>query len=71
MLKLINKNKILSVGGEKSDRGGKWGWRGREVGEREGKGGEGRERGERGGKWGLGTPCPPLITERLLMRRKE
>ena len=47
MLKLINKNKILSGGGEKSDRGGKWGWRG-------GSGGEGRERGERGGKGGKG-----------------
>ena len=44
----MNKNKILSGGGKKSDRG-------REVGERGGKW------GERGRKWGLGTPCPPLM----------
>ena len=55
MLKLISKNKILSGGGKKSDRGGKWGWRG-EVGEREGKGGEGRERRGKGREVGIGYP---------------
>ena len=48
----MNKNKILSGGGKNLTGGGKWGWRGREVGE--GSGVKGR------GKWGLGTPpCPP------------
>ena len=47
----MNKNKILSGGGKNMTGGGKWGWRGREVGrEGEGSGVKG------GGKWGLGTP---------------
>ena len=47
----MNKNKILSGGGKNLTGGGKWGWRGREVGlEGEGSGVKG------GGKWGLGTP---------------
>ena len=47
----MNKNKILSGGGKNLTGGGKWGWRGREVGEEgEGSGVKG------GGKWGLGTP---------------
>ena len=50
-LKFMNKNKLLSGGGENLTGGGKWGWRGREVGgEREGSGVKGR------GKRGLGTP---------------
>ena len=50
----MNKNKILSGGGKNLTGGGKWGWRGREVG------GEGEGSGVKGGgKWGLGTPCPP------------
>ena len=53
----MNKNKILSGGGrENLTGGGKWGWRGREVG------GEGEGSGVKGGeKWGLGTPCPPTL----------
>ena len=51
----MNKNKILSGGGKNLIGGGKWGRRGREVGEKGG--------GEVGGK-GEGTgngvpPCPP------------
>ena len=47
----MNKNKILSGGGKNLTGGGKWGWRGREVG------GEGKGSGVKGGgKWGLGTP---------------
>ena len=47
----MNKNKILSGGGKNLIGGGKWGWRGMEVGiEGEGGGVKG------GGKWGLGTP---------------
>ena len=36
----MNMNKIVSGGGKNLTGGGKWGWRGREVG------------GEGGGKWG-------------------
>ena len=36
----MNKNKLLSGGGENLTVGGKWGWRGKEVG------------GRGGGKWG-------------------
>ena len=47
----MNKNIILSGGGNNLTRGGKWTWRGREVG------GEGEGSGVKGGgKWGLGTP---------------
>ena len=47
----MNKNKILSGGGKHLTEGGKWGWRGREVG------GEGEGSGVKGGgKLGLGTP---------------
>ena len=43
----MNKNKILSGGEKKLTGGGKWGWRGREVG------GEGEGSGVKGGgKWG-------------------
>ena len=50
-LKFMNKNKILSGGGKNLTGGGKWGWRGREVG------GEGEGSGVKGGgKWGLGNP---------------
>ena len=50
----MNKNKISSRGGKSLTWGGKWGWRGREVGLKgEGSGVKG------GGKWGFGTPCPP------------
>ena len=43
-------------GREKSDRGGKWWWRGREVGgEGEGSGGKGE------GSGGWVPPCPPLL----------
>ena len=50
-LKFMNKNKMLSGGEKNLTGGGKWGWRGREVG------GEGEGRGVKGeGKWGLGTP---------------
>ena len=43
----MNKNKILSRGGKNLTGGGKWGWRGREVG------GEGEGSGVKGGgKWG-------------------
>ena len=43
----MNKNKILPGGGKNLTGGGKWGWRGREVG------GE----GEGSGDWV--PPCPP------------
>ena len=47
----MNKNKILSGVEKNLTWGGKWGWRGREVG------GEGEGSGVGGGgKWGLGTP---------------
>ena len=55
-LKFINKSKILSGGG-------KWGWRGREVGEREREVGNRRGKlggkGERSGDWV--PPCPPPL----------
>ena len=57
----MNKNKILSGGGKNLTGGGKWGWRGREVG------GEGEGSGVKGGgKRGLGTPPspPPLYSRR-------
>ena len=56
----MNKNKILSGGGKNLTGGGKWGWRGREVG------GEGEESGVKGGgKWGergreVGIGYPPV-----------
>ena len=56
----MNKNKILSGGGKNLTGGGKWGWRGREVGEEgEGSGVKG------GGKWGergreVGVGYPPV-----------
>ena len=56
----MNKNKILSGGGKNLTGGGKWGWRGREVG------GEGEGSGVKGGgKWGergreVGVGCPPV-----------
>ena len=43
----MNKNKLLSGGGKNLTGGGKWGWRGREVG----------EEGEGSGDWV--PPCPP------------
>ena len=57
-LKFMNKNKILSGGGKNLTGGGKWGWRGREVGgEGEGSGGRGGgKRGERGREVGIGYP---------------
>ena len=58
----MNKNKILSGGGNNLTGGGKWGWRGREVG---GEGGGSGVKG--GGKWGLGTPpVQPLLTDTYL-----
>ena len=56
----MNKNKILSGGGKNLTGGGKWGWRGREVG------GEGEGSGVKGGgKWGergreVGIGYPPV-----------
>ena len=56
----MNKNKILSGGGKNLTGGGKWGWRGREVG------GEGEGSGVKGGgKWGergreVGVEYPPV-----------
>ena len=56
----MNKNKILSGGGKNLTGGGKWGWRGREVG------GEGEGSGVKGGgKWGergreVGVWYPPV-----------
>ena len=56
----MNKNKILSGGGKNLTGGGKWGWRGREVG------GEGEGSGVKGGvKWGkrgreVGVGYPPV-----------
>ena len=61
----MNKNKILSGGGKNLTGGGKWGWRGREVGgEGEGSGGRGGgKRGERGREVGIGyPPVHPLYT---------
>ena len=59
MLKFMNKNTILSGGGKNLTGGGKWGWRGREVG------GEGEGSGVKGGgKCGLGTP---LSTPSILL----
>ena len=54
----MNKNKILSEGGKNLTGGGKWGWRGREVGgEGEGSGGRGGGKwGERGREAGIGYP---------------
>ena len=54
----MNKNKILSGGGKNLTGGGKWGWRGREVGgEGEGSGGRGGgKRVERGREVGIGYP---------------
>ena len=60
----MNKNKILSGGGKNLTGGGKWGWRGREVGgEGEGSGGRGGgKRGERGREVGIGyPPVHPLV----------
>ena len=65
----MNKNKILSGGGKNLTGGGKWGWRGREVG------GEGEGSGVKGGgKWGktgrevgIGYPLStPSIMEQQL-----
>ena len=56
----MNKNKILSGIGKNLTGGGKWGWRGREVG------GEGEGSGVKGGgKWGergreVGVGYPPV-----------
>ena len=56
----MSKNKILSGGGKNLTGGGKWGWRGREVG------GEGEGSGVKGGgKWGergreVGVGYPPV-----------
>ena len=56
----MNKNKILSGGGKNLTGGGKWGWRGREMG------GEGEGSGVKGGgKWGergreVGIGYPPV-----------
>ena len=61
----MNKNKILSGGGKNLIGGGKWGRRGREVGEKgEGSGGEGGGKwGERGRELGMGyPPVHPLLT---------
>ena len=54
----MNKNKILSGGGKNLTGGGKWGWRGREVGvEGEGSGVKGGGKwGERGREVGIGYP---------------
>ena len=60
----MNKNKILSGGGKNRPGGGKWGWRGREVGgEGEGSGGRGGGKwGERGREVGIGyPPVHPLL----------
>ena len=61
----MNKNKILSGGGKNLTGGGKWGWRGREVG------GEGEGSGVKGGgKWGLGTPLstPSNMSPKLFQK---
>ena len=63
----MNKNKILSGGGKNLTGGGKWGWRGREVGgEGEGSGVKGGGKwGERGREVGIGyPPVHPLIYTR-------
>ena len=58
MLSVMNKNTILSGGGENLTGRGKWGWMGRKVG------GEGREVGERGSEVGkVYTPVHPLMTD--------
>ena len=60
----MNKNKILSGGGKNLTGGGKWGWRGREVG------GEGEGSGVKGGgKWGLGTPLSTPSINCMQMNR--
>ena len=64
----MNKNKILSGGGKNLTGGGKWGWRGREVG------GEGEGSGVKGGgKWGLGTPLstPSIMYPFVLLYRSK
>ena len=63
----MNKNKILSGGGKNLIGGGKWGRRGREVGEKgEGSGGEGGGKwGERGRELGMGyPPVHPLLYDK-------
>ena len=60
----MNMNKIVSGGGKNLTGGGKWGWRGREVGgEGEGSGVKGGGKwGERGREVGIGyPPVHPLI----------
>ena len=60
----MDKNKTLSGGGKNLTGGGKWGWRGREVGgEGEGSGVKGGGKwGERGREVGIGyPPVHPLI----------
>ena len=60
----MNKNKILSGGGKNLTGGGKWGWRGREMGgEGEGSGVKGGGKwGERGREVGIGyPPVHPLL----------
>ena len=54
-------------GREKSDRGGKWGWRGGGiVGEGEGSGGKG------GGEWGMGTPLStPSVNDARCINQLE
>ena len=67
----MNKNKILSGGGKNLTGGGKWGWRGREVGgEGEGSGVKGGGKwGERGREVGVGyPPVHPLIQVRCHSR---
>ena len=69
-LKFMNKNKILSGGGKNLTGGGKWGWRGREVGgEGEGSGGRGGgKRGERGREVGIGyPPVHPLFVRHCIL----
>ena len=64
----MNKNKILSGGGKNLTGGGKWGWRGREVGgEGEGSGVKGGGKwGERGREVGIGyPPVHPLRNQKL------
>ena len=64
----MNKNKILSGGGKNLTRGGKCGWRGREVGgEGEGSGWRGGgKRGERGREVGIGyPPVHPLLNHSI------
>ena len=66
----MNKNKILSGGGKNLTGGGKWGWRGREVGgEGEGSGVKGGGKwGERGREVGVGyPPVHPLIISTMYL----